>query len=393
MSILQIAPVTRNGMKFIVSFYGLSETGKTLSALLMAAGLEPDPAKRGLMDTEGGERGRMYMDKVPGGYMYGALTPPFSPERYRDGLREFIEAGCTVVVVDSGSHVWDAEGGILELVENSTVKNDMAKWKQPKRRLAKMTGDWKQCGIHIIICSRGKQPYIETVGQDGKKTYVLGDTVPVQEKAIRYDMTLMIHMLGQGAYTIDPARGGKCPGLLQPIFDGKSFIDQEVGKKLSDWLGGKDLTTPHQRALAMAATEEAGAGVDLFRKYYETLPKVDRQYLNSRLDNYLSIARAADDEKKRALQQASDENTDLSDPFGKPVLTGGVQRVGGDVTTDDAPADKYIDAILATTDEAALMKVVNDPAHREVIRTASDDDRKRIQTAMDSARGEFARAA
>jgi hypothetical protein len=325
MSIIQIAPVTREGMKFIISFYGLSETGKTLSALLLAAGLEPDPTKRGLMDTEGGERGRMYMDKVPGGYMYGALTPPFSPERYRDGLREFIAAGCTTMVVDSGSHVWDAEGGILELVENSTVKNDMAKWKQPKRRLAKMTGDWKQCGIHIIICSRGKQPYVETV-VDGKKTYVLGDTVPVQEKAIRYDMTLMIHMLGQGAYTIDPARGGKCPGLLQPIFEGKKFIDQEVGQKLAAWLGGKDLTTPHQRQLAMLATDEAGKGRDSFRKYYAALPKADQQFLRARLDNYLSIADAADEEARRIAMQQADEETDLSDPFATgTVIDGGIE--------------------------------------------------------------------
>lgn len=327
MSIIQIAPVTREGMKFIISFYGLSETGKTLSALLLAAGLEPDPAKRGLMDTEGGERGRMYMDKVPGGYMYGALTPPFTPERYREGLREFIAAGCTTMVVDSGSHVWDAEGGILELVENSTVQNDMAKWKQPKRRLAKMTGDWKQCGIHVIICSRGKQPYIKVKDEKGKDTYVLGDTVPVQEKAIRYDMTLMIHMLGQGAYTIDPARGGKCPGLLQPIFEGKKFIDQEVGHKLGAWLGGKDLTTPHQRQLAMVATEEAGKGIDSFREYFSALPKPDQQFLKARLDNFLSIARAADDEKKRVAMQQADEDTDLGDPFAQGLaIPGGIER-------------------------------------------------------------------
>jgi hypothetical protein len=328
MGILEIAPVTRDGMKCIVTFFGLSETGKTLSALLMAAGLEPDPNKRGLMDTEGGERGRMYMDRVPGGYMYGALTPPFTPERYRIGLKEFIDAGCTVVVVDSGSHVWDAEGGVLDMVEESSVKNDMAKWKQPKRRLAKMTGDWKQCGIHILVCSRGKQPYIEVV-ENGKKTYVLGDTVPVQEKAIRYDMTVMVHMLGMGKWTTAPDRGGKCPGVLQPIFEGQEYITEETGKRLAAWLGGKDLTTPHQRALALIATEEAGKGTDLFRVYYGRLPKPDQQYLRARLDNYLSIAKAADNEKRQATMDAADEATDLSDPFGEgAALTGGVRHVG-----------------------------------------------------------------
>src|SRR6185437_7421603 len=82
MPIVQIAPAKRDGMKLLISLFGLSETGKTMSALRLAAGIEPDPTKRGLLDTEGGERGRAYVDHIPGGYMYGALTPPFSPERY-----------------------------------------------------------------------------------------------------------------------------------------------------------------------------------------------------------------------------------------------------------------------------------------------------------------------
>jgi hypothetical protein len=56
MPIVQIAPATRAGMKLLISLFGMSETGKTYSALKLAAGIEPDPLKRGLLDTEGGER-------------------------------------------------------------------------------------------------------------------------------------------------------------------------------------------------------------------------------------------------------------------------------------------------------------------------------------------------
>ena len=140
-AILNIGPVTRTGMRFLGLFYGLSETGKTLSALKIAAGLEPDPKKRLLLDTEGGQRGRAYVDQIDGGYMYAALTPPFTPERYIEALKE-VEAhpnGITVVVVDSISHAWFGEGGILEMVENATDKNDLAKWAKPTRRLSKPT--------------------------------------------------------------------------------------------------------------------------------------------------------------------------------------------------------------------------------------------------------------
>ena len=48
MPIVKIAPATRQGMKLLISLFGLSETGKTLSALKLAAGIELDPLKRGL---------------------------------------------------------------------------------------------------------------------------------------------------------------------------------------------------------------------------------------------------------------------------------------------------------------------------------------------------------
>ena len=170
MPILTIAPATRSGMKMLISLFGLSETGKTYSALRLAAGIEPDPMKRGLLDTEGGERGRAYVDAVPGGYMYGALCAPFTPERYMEALRDFVDAGVTTLVVDSASHAWFAAGGVLDMVEQAVEKNDMAKWAKPKRRLGKLTGQWLGCGLHVILCARGKQPLLEGEPVNGRKT-------------------------------------------------------------------------------------------------------------------------------------------------------------------------------------------------------------------------------
>src|ERR1700733_9392927 len=180
MPIVQIAPVTRQGMKLLISLFGMSETGKTYSALKLACGIEPDPRKRGLLDAEGGERGRAYVDAIAGGYMYGALTAPFTPERYMEALNDFVAAGVTTLVVDSVSHAWFAEGGVLDMVENATERNDLAKWAKPKRRLGKLTRQWLGCGLHLLLCSRGKQPLVEEV-VNGKKTYVPGHIIHIQE--------------------------------------------------------------------------------------------------------------------------------------------------------------------------------------------------------------------
>lgn len=337
MPIVTISPATRAGMKLLISLFGLSETGKTLSALLLAAGIEPDPAKRGLLDTEGGERGRAYVDHVPGGYMYGSLTAPFTPERYTEAVLDFILVGCTTLVIDSGSHAWFAAGGILDMVEAAVEKNDLAKWAKPKRRLGKMTSHWLGCGMHLIICSRGKQPLIETI-VDGKKKYIPGAIVPIQEKSLRFDMTIMALMLGDGEFTVDREFGGKCPGVLRPIFASGNKMNEEMGRDLIAWIGGQDAVTPEQRALSMEARETAEKGVLAYQEFWKGLNKARQAFLLPQHGNLKSIAQSADDEAARvaAEKEAAITESDLDDPFGKPALADGIQHVGGEVGADVA---------------------------------------------------------
>jgi hypothetical protein len=324
MAIVKIAPVTRQGMKLLISLFGMSETGKTLSALLLAAGLEPDPMKRGLLDTEGGQRGRAYADSVPGGFMYGSLGAPFTPERYMEALSDFVEAGVTTLVMDSGSHAWFAAGGVLDMVENATEKNDMAKWAKPKRRIGKMTQQWNQCGLHLIICSRGKQPMLEEYDANGKKKYVLGPVVPIQEKTMRFDMTIMAHMLGDGHFSVAKSEGGKCPGSLRPVFESGDKMNIEMGKKLIAWIGGQDMITPAHRALSMKADDVAQEGVASYHEFWTGLTKPEREYLLPQHENFKSIAKAADAEKLRRTEDEGEDN--LSDPFAGKAMPSGVHH-------------------------------------------------------------------
>ena len=319
--IINIAPVSRNGMRFLMNFYGMSETGKTLSALLLAAGMEPDPMKRGLLDTEGGQRGRMYMESVPGGYLYASLSPPYTPERYIEALDAFAARGVTVLVTDSISHAWFAEGGVLEMAENSKLKNDMAKWKDPKRRLQKMQQRYRSADMHHIFCSRAKQPLIDDPNNSSKK--ILGPVVPVQEKMMRYDMTIIAHMLGDGRYTI-AAPAGKCPGPLRNIFDGEKMTP-EMGAKLVQWIGGQDFKTPAQQQLETKADAAAEGGSEAFRAFWKDLTADQRATLKRQLPNYQSVANATDAEKKRLLDQEREmagDRTDgeADDPFAKPTV-------------------------------------------------------------------------
>lgn len=336
MAILGIAPVSRTGMRFLISLYGLSESGKTLSALKLAAGIQPDPKRRMLLDTEGGQRGRAFADHIDGGYMYGRLTPPFTPERYIEALDEIEQAGVTVLTIDSVSHAWFAEGGVLDMVENATEKNDMAKWAKPKRRLGKMTRRMLSSDMHIILCSRAKQPLIEEM-VDGRKKLIPGPVVPIQEKTLRFDMTIMAQMLGDGRFTVT-APAGKCPGALREIFAHSAVMNEEMGRQLIAWLGAENAKSPEQRALETEANDCAERGSEAMRGFWSRLTKEQRGMLAAKVANYQSIAKAADAEAERAATEAKERQANgeagdqLDDPFGKvaeskPALTG-VEHAG-----------------------------------------------------------------
>jgi signal recognition particle GTPase len=100
----------REAVPLMVGLAGTSGSGKTYSALLLAAGIAGEGGKVGFIDTEAG-RGSMYaddqniIDALPGGeYLIKRLTEPFTPKKYADAINEAIKGGVTALVIDSASH-------------------------------------------------------------------------------------------------------------------------------------------------------------------------------------------------------------------------------------------------------------------------------------------------
>lgn len=354
MPILNIEPVSRRGMRFLISLYGLSETGKTLSGLKLAAGIEPDPKRRGLLDAEGGQRGRAYVDHIDGGYLYGALTPPFTPERYIEALAEFEASGVNVLVIDTVSHAWFAEGGVLDMVESATEKNDMAKWKKPKRRLAKMTNRLLSSDMHIILCSRAKQPLIKQGNE-----YVPGPVVPVQEKSLRYDMTIMAQMLGDGRFTV-AAPAGKCPGVLRPIFEAQQVMSEDTGRQLMKWMGQQGGKSAEVRKLEADAFAAAEQGKSVLIAFKDALPDAMKDAIRPLWANLTSVAKAADAEADERAKEAREAAINLNDPFGAPVK---VRHAGADTPAFTLTA---ADGEVLTWEDAADAEAVAEEFAKEL---------------------------
>ena len=110
---IQFTRAVRENVPLLLGFSGGTGSGKTYSALRVARGLAG--GKRfAVIDTESG-RARHYADDFE--FDHGDLRAPFRPEAYLEAIVAAERAGYPVVVVDSMSHVWAGDGGVLDWQE------------------------------------------------------------------------------------------------------------------------------------------------------------------------------------------------------------------------------------------------------------------------------------
>lgn len=314
-NIVHIETATRKGAHLLIQLYGGPRSGKTYTALQLARGIAGPDGKIGVLDTESG-RARLYSDKVPGGFFVGELTPPFTPERYRQAIEQFVAFGADVLVIDSFSHVWQGPGGVLEAadMQEANGRKGLQKWLRPKVEYRKLIGFLLSTSIHIIFCSRAKQPVEERV-IDGKKTMVTLPWEPIQDKQLKYEMTIALPMILDGTYETDPSRM-KVPGDLAHLFAG-SLLGIETGAEIGKWVaGGKAVNHAHE-LLRKRAGDAASDGTEAFRAFWKGLKQPERAVLQANLANYQSVAKAADDE--RALQGSTTTIEGVGGAEGQPA--------------------------------------------------------------------------
>ena len=99
---------------------------------------------------------------------------------------------------------------------SSAREKGLMKWLAPKRDYKKLVSFLLSTRMHMILCSRAKQPILEAV-VNGEKTLLTQPWEPIQDKRLKYEMTIVVPMTLDGAYETDPTRL-KAPGdLLQRL--------------------------------------------------------------------------------------------------------------------------------------------------------------------------------
>jgi hypothetical protein len=307
----KVVEAQREQVPALIALWGFSDSGKTYSGLRLARGLVGPKGKIGVIDTEN-RRAKYYSGKF-GGFAHLDLQPPFTPERYTGALEAMIKAGVQAVVVDSMSHVWEGEGGVLEQADASTV-NGLMKWKAPKMAYMRMVNRMLRSPIHVIFCLRAKEKYVQ-IGVGRQAKIELAGQEPICGKRFVYEMTVSAHMESGTRTPLDPV---KIPdGMIHAIKPGE-LITEECGRLIAGWLAGGTPVDRAAEALQATARDNATHGSVAFRDWWQDLTKAQRGIVKPIIPELKDIAAKADEEAAKAAATASETANGGDDPLADP---------------------------------------------------------------------------
>jgi len=242
---LKIRKAERKKAKLRLALVGTTGSGKTYSALRLAFGMG---GKVGLIDTEHGS-GDLYANI--GDYDIISLEAPYTVEKYREAIRAFENEGYNTIIIDSLTHAWSGEGGLLDKqgqLENSgKYKNSFATWREITPLHNKLVEELLNSPCHIIATLRSKTEYVIDRDEKGRQVPRKIGLSPVFRDGIEYEFTVVMD-INENHY----ASASKDRTTL---FEGwTDKITEETGKRLLAWL--EDGTETSMRSKQDLQTED-----------------------------------------------------------------------------------------------------------------------------------------
>ena len=241
----------RQVAKLRLALSGPSGSGKTYSALLIASGIVPIE-KVAVVDTETGSA-NLYANL--GTYSVLTLHPPYTPKKYIEAIHAAEQEGFELVIIDSLSHAWNGEGGLLEQKDKATDAkykgNGWAAWREVTPEYNKLIETMLNSSCHIIATMRSKTEYMQD-DSNGRKRIVKVGAAPIQRDGIEYEFTVVFDLSIDHVATVNKDR--------TRLFDGQYFVPTpDVGKTLKQWLDAGEPAPAPQPAVPAQQGQAAPA--------------------------------------------------------------------------------------------------------------------------------------
>ena len=246
----------RRKAKLRLGIVGPAGSGKTYSALLIAKGLGGRVA---VIDTENGSAD-LYANVME--YDVCTLEAPYTVQKYLTAIDEAEKAGYETLIIDSLTHAWAGEGGLLDQqgkIADAGRGNSYTAWRQITPLHNRLVEAMLTSKCHVIATMRSKTEYVLEADDKGRQVPKKVGMAPVQREGMDYEFTTVFDLSLTHNATVSKDRTS--------LFDGQIFKpDEQTGKALLEWLeSGADVpeVKPAQQAKpATSLREETAFALD-----------------------------------------------------------------------------------------------------------------------------------
>jgi len=235
-------PAVREQVGLLIGLIGASGSGKTMSAMRLAKGICGDEPFA-VIDTEA-RRALHYADMFK--FDHCELHAPFRPMAYADAIKVADQANYKAIVVDSFSHEWSSEGGILDWQEEELQRMagdnwqkreacKMAAWIKPKMAHKQMVQRLLQVKSTLILCFRAEEKVKMMKDEKNKTVIVPIGWQPVCSKEVPYELTVSLLLTPEEPGYPKPLKLQEQHKLLFPL---DKPVNEESGKAIAEWASG-----------------------------------------------------------------------------------------------------------------------------------------------------------
>ena len=227
----------RRKAKLRLAITGPAGSGKTYGALLIAQGLG---GRIAMIDTENGS-GDLYSSLCD--YDIMNIHAPFDPRKYIQAIHDAENEGYDVLIIDSLSHCWISEGGLLDMKEALAASgkyNSFSAWSKVTPLQNKLIEAMLSSRCHIIATMRSRTDYVQIINDKGRTEIKKVGLAPVQRDGMDYEFGVVFDLNNEHSVNVSKDRTS--------LFDGQSFsLSAEIGSTLLEWLNsGKDIPDPRE---------------------------------------------------------------------------------------------------------------------------------------------------
>ncbi|WP_063813557.1 ATP-binding protein [Nocardia anaemiae] len=234
----EFKPAVRRKSKARMALAGPSGSGKTYTALALASEwAQRDGGVVGMVDTEHGSASKY---QGLNGWQWQTVEPErFSPVSLVEILGVAAGQGFTTLIIDSWSHYWMGQDGMLEQVDRrKSGSNSFSGWKEANPDERRMVEAMLTFPGHLIVTMRTKTEYV--VDEDGRGRSVprkVG-TRPVQREGLEFEFDIVADLDLRNNLHISKTR---LPFLTNQVIPTPGA---ELANEIADWLdGGEDVPT------------------------------------------------------------------------------------------------------------------------------------------------------